>query len=477
MSDPAGAAPAQPCRATQRGPRRRAGGAFYTPEQIAAALTERALRPGGRVLDPACGEGAFLLAAADRLAAHRDRAAVARRLLGLEIDPDAAARARATVARWAGIPLRQVTGIRQGDALLGDDLERLLAEHGAGGGVDLVLGNPPYLSVKRGELAGRAGALRERYRLARGQWDAYMLFVERAFELLSDGGRLAYVLPRPALVNQQAAPMRRLIGELGGVREVIDFGRWRAGAEVETIGLIAERGARPETIRFARFVTGRFEPLTEMPARPPGEALPIGLCAAELERLERLEAAPWRLGAIAEVRRGLEIGKQHAALRGEPTGPPLLRGEDVGPFRAESRGRLTLARLAPAELKQPALFAARPKLLVRRVAARPIAAVDHHGAWCLNTLYVVQPRRPGLDLDWLAALLNSESAAFWFRAACGGDEALFPYLRQNQLLRFPLPRPDRALADLGRRLAERADPDLLAECDRLAAESYERDKG
>ena len=36
-------------------------GAFYTPDAIAKPLVDWALRsPGDRVLDPSCGEGAFL---------------------------------------------------------------------------------------------------------------------------------------------------------------------------------------------------------------------------------------------------------------------------------------------------------------------------------------------------------------------------------------------------------------------------------
>jgi len=48
--------------------RRRELGAFYTPSDVADRLVERALPEGAPVVcDPACGDGAFLLAAARRL--------------------------------------------------------------------------------------------------------------------------------------------------------------------------------------------------------------------------------------------------------------------------------------------------------------------------------------------------------------------------------------------------------------------------
>lgn len=75
---------------------RKARGAFFTPEPVARYITDWAVRSGSdHVLEPSCGEAAFLLAAVDRLAVlpasddgaldgvelHRESAAAATRLL------------------------------------------------------------------------------------------------------------------------------------------------------------------------------------------------------------------------------------------------------------------------------------------------------------------------------------------------------------------------------------------------------------
>ncbi|HVK30274.1 MAG TPA: N-6 DNA methylase, partial [Nocardioides sp.] len=61
--------------------RRRAQGAFYTPPELVAWVLDRALPATGSVLDPACGTGHFLVAAARRLGV--------RAVHGSDLDPDA----------------------------------------------------------------------------------------------------------------------------------------------------------------------------------------------------------------------------------------------------------------------------------------------------------------------------------------------------------------------------------------------------
>jgi len=104
-------------------------GEYFTPPPLVEAVLSLAmphLGPGPfTVVDPACGDGAFLAAAA--------RALPGARLHGLELDPAHAAAAR-----------RSVPGARilAADALRGgwDALARILPDRGE----ELWLGNPPY---------------------------------------------------------------------------------------------------------------------------------------------------------------------------------------------------------------------------------------------------------------------------------------------------------------------------------------------
>ena len=127
-------------------------GAYYTPPALCERLLNMATDAGvdwasARVLDPACGGGAFLAPVARRMVASRkglDARAVLRdverRLVGFEVDPFAAWMSQVVfdvalsdLCREAGAQLGSVVRVC-------DSLEQVPA----GEGFDLVVGNPPY---------------------------------------------------------------------------------------------------------------------------------------------------------------------------------------------------------------------------------------------------------------------------------------------------------------------------------------------
>lgn len=174
--------------------RRRALGAWYTPEALVARLADWltddvAPRSDGRplrVVDPACGDGRLLSAVADRLEAQ----GVAVEAIGCDIDP-------AALAAVADRRIRCVAG----DALTLDWGGLGLAD------ADLVVGNPPFLSqmaaaTTRGAASDRGG----------GPYaDAAMEFCCLAVDLCRDGGRVALVLPQSVLAARDAGPLRATV--------------------------------------------------------------------------------------------------------------------------------------------------------------------------------------------------------------------------------------------------------------------------
>ncbi|HEY4260456.1 MAG TPA: Eco57I restriction-modification methylase domain-containing protein [Schlesneria sp.] len=125
--------------------RRRALGSYYTPEWLARWMVARALSTvdlatqidSWRILDPACGEGAFVLPLLDELAARRGvsvadiagRLAIVRdRVFGVDADSIAIEKLHQRLAEWIGggpCDTAAVLSIltkqfRCGDSLLGD---------------------------------------------------------------------------------------------------------------------------------------------------------------------------------------------------------------------------------------------------------------------------------------------------------------------------------------------------------------------
>ena len=150
---------------------------------------------GLRLLDPAVGAGAFLLAAADRLA---DAGAPPEDLLadglhGTDVDPGAVAVARTALRWWAWCRMGRDPGPPD-RVTVGDGLAPATA-----GDFDVVVGNPPFLNQLQRPTARsttQRGALEARFGVAaRGYVDTATLFLLAATEVCRTGGRVGLVQP------------------------------------------------------------------------------------------------------------------------------------------------------------------------------------------------------------------------------------------------------------------------------------------
>ena len=120
---------------------------------------------------------------------------------------------------------------------------------GRGGGFDVIIGNPPYIRIQalKEWAPVEVEYYKRRYRAAsKGNYDIYVVFVEKALELLNERGRLGYILPHKFFNAQYGAPLRGLIAEGKHLAEVVHFGDQQvfAGATTYTCLLFLEKEAR-----------------------------------------------------------------------------------------------------------------------------------------------------------------------------------------------------------------------------------------
>lgn len=142
-------------------------GQFFTPEWVAEALVDR-FYPGlgmhDRVVEPSCGDGAFLRVLPDWVPA-----------IGVEIDPAFAAQARASSGR---------------EVLVGDFRTIDLPFRPS-----LLLGNPPFKN------------------------SLVMAFLERAWQLLPNDGEVGFILP--AFAFQTASTIDALGARWGIAQDML----------------------------------------------------------------------------------------------------------------------------------------------------------------------------------------------------------------------------------------------------------------
>lgn len=263
--------------------RRRSLGSFYTPDWIAEWMVSRAMSGEAeaagdwRILDPACGDGAFVLPVLDWLARQKQiepgdvtgRLAIVRdHVFGVDADSTAIEKLHLRVADWIGDGSEHVREVADvlaqqflcGDSLLGEDwsvgpeysvlstqYSGPTASDGIGteieagplaidwaaafpsiaqaGGFDLVIGNPPYrreLNAKSDFDRIAASSIGQKWRAAR--MDLWHYFVHRSLDLLKPGGRLAFIVNSYWTSAASARSLRERLSAETTLEEIACFG-------------------------------------------------------------------------------------------------------------------------------------------------------------------------------------------------------------------------------------------------------------
>ena len=105
------------------------------------------------------------------------------------------------------------------------------------GGFDVVIGNPPYVKIQA--LKEWAPVEVEVYKklyssASAGNYDIYVVFVEKGLSLLNSQGKLGFILPHKFFQAQFGRPLRHAISTTGSISEIISFGSEQVFPSVTT---------------------------------------------------------------------------------------------------------------------------------------------------------------------------------------------------------------------------------------------------
>ncbi len=353
---------------------------------------------GLTIVDPACGSGAFLVAAFDWLAQeYRPVLArleelgapagidafdeiVTRNLYGVDLNRESVEITRLSL--WLKTARRNhrlqnlEATIRAGDSLIEDGAFtsrpfnwRAAFPHVFDrGGFDIVIGNPPYVRMEH--IKAIKPYLAEHYTVVADRADLYAYFYERGVGLLKNGGRLGFISSSTFFRTGSGEALRKFLSERTAIETIVDFGDAQLFEGVTTYPAIVALRNTTEMSGDLAYLVVKGDPPKDL-----GRAFKEG---SQAMPRARLGVESWRFedDALARLRDKIANGRK---TLGEVYGAPLY-GIKTGFNEAfiidtQTRDRLVRADPKSAELLKPFLRGEN----VKRWRVEP------EGFWLINT--------------------------------------------------------------------------------------------
>lgn len=251
----------------------KARGGYYTPEEICNFLVKWAVSKGDEeILEPSCGDGNFLVAAAQQLLKlNTDPQDISRQLYAHELIVEEADKAK---DRLSQLNISNVDSIIQA----GDFFTNISVPNINNKKFDVVIGNPPFIRYQDFPEEHRDIAFQIMNSLGYNPnrlTNIWVTFLVISSHLLKSDGKLAMVIPAELFQVGYAAETRKFLSEYFEKITIITFKKLVfEGIQQEVVLLMCERKANDPGIRTIE--------LTDVPA----------LMEIEPEDLNDLEIKP-----------------------------------------------------------------------------------------------------------------------------------------------------------------------------------------
>jgi type I restriction-modification system DNA methylase subunit len=252
--------------------RRKKEGIFYTPDFVTQFLVENVVgrfleaNPDKlesiKVLDPACGSGAFLnqthsylmkeykmrqeqkmldqadkrqLDFSDINLAETNRSILLNNLYGVDLNPESVEITKLSL--WlktarSSEPLQNLDkNIKWGNSIVDDpefagarafNWHKEFPDILKDGGFDVIIGNPPY--VRQELIKNIKPYLETKYKVYSGVSDLYVYFFEKALDLLKENGYFAFIVSSKFLRADYGKKLTQYLQQNFTILELIDFG-------------------------------------------------------------------------------------------------------------------------------------------------------------------------------------------------------------------------------------------------------------
>lgn len=455
-----------------------------------------------KVLDPACGSGAFLVKVFDYLQnewreIHKHiktdwnyKDILTHNIYGVDINP--ASTGITKLSLWLKTahyrePLTTLDGnIKIGNSLIDNpdiagyysefegkviqeviakdlfnatDLEKLTAEgvkkslafkwseefkevFGAGG-FDVVVGNPPYVPTEFISATDKI-YFEKHYKSAFGRMNVYTMFYEKGITLLESNGYIGYITPYTLLKNQYYIETRRLILNNTSVKHIVEFEGKKVfeTASVDPVILVLkkEKNKDNETAFIKNIEQSERIQKTYTKQVNFLNKEDLALCIENDIQIKCLIGSD-KLGDIVDFNQGIITGNNKVYITNNKSelSKKVLKGEDFNRYTVHYNNLYVLYDVEKLHrARKKEIFETPAKILLRQTGDYPIAAIDREQFYTIDSVHNGIVINQQYNIEYLLCLINSKLMRFLYDATINEAGKIFSQVKIIYVNQLPI---------------------------------------
>jgi len=209
-------------------------GQFYTPKEIINYMISYLdIGSNKRIIEPACGRGSFLLSIIENIKKKESNYNF-NNLYGIDINKNSVNITKTSLILKAGFKKEYIEifnkNIITGNSIvenkqidpLAINWEKTFHKVIKDGGFDIVIGNPPYVTLKKGkDFDPNESVYKD---IIKGKANAATLMIGQGLKYLKNGGILAFILPKSMLHVNSYSRLRNYILDNTTILHIVDLG-------------------------------------------------------------------------------------------------------------------------------------------------------------------------------------------------------------------------------------------------------------
>ena len=435
-----------------------------------------------KVLDPACGSGAFLNEVFDYLYSEGqtinnelarlrgrpslfrwDKHILANNIYGVDINRESVEITKLSLWLKTANKNEKLTyledNVKCGNSLIDDpniagelafDWQSELPEIMESGGFDVVVGNPPYVLCQPSNTDEDVLLFYKNFKVASYKIDLFHLFFERGISRLKPNGKFCYITPNTYLTNTNMENLRAyLLGNKIISLSLSPKGVFRDASVDVCIILMEKTHLDGNNVKiFGMDNVGNVVLQNEIPQAQWENNKSKTFTIQTPFQIDSENTCP--LGSIASVTFGLQTKDKSIYVRETSGGSDwesCYTGRDIARYYLKEAS--LFFKNCPTEVKAGGSWDMgihhSKKIVVRQIGApEPLFAFDDFGLATLNTMYsIALSNEKNFSYGYLLAILCSSLIKNWWLSSFSDNKDIFPKIKGIQLKQIPIKKISR----------------------------------